>query len=291
MKILFFSRERVDHSPEDIERIFTAIERYALDYCVNKEVAAKLESILGRAFDSANIYGDTIPDIEGEAVMLCYGGDGTILDGANRLAGKQIPIVGINYGRVGFLACALSSEIDMLFEDIVGGDLCVEQRDMLSIEGDFSCEPCTLYAANELSVHRFGATMIAVEMLLNGQLVATYHGDGVVVATPTGSTAYSLSAGGPILAPSCGSFVVTPLAPHNMAVRPLVVPTSAQITLRISSREGDINVSIDNRTYHVGQSAKIDIKRSSTSLFLSRWGNKSFYDTLRDKMMWGIDLR
>ncbi|MFR9648913.1 MAG: NAD(+)/NADH kinase [Rikenellaceae bacterium] len=291
MKIIFFSRERVNHSPQDIERIFTQIEHYGLSCCINFEVKDKIENILSRRFSDHEVYGESFPVVDKEAVILCYGGDGTILDAVNRLEGQQIPIVGINSGRVGFLACAISSDIEQLFKAIVEGDLSVEQRDMLSISGDFLDVDKPLLAANELSVHRFGATMIATELLLNGELVATYHGDGVVIATPTGSTAYSLSAGGPILVPACSSFVVTPLAPHNMALRPLVIPATANIVLRVSSRDGDANVSIDNRTYPIGQSAVIEINRAKGSLYLSRWGNKSFYDTLRDKMMWGLDLR
>ncbi len=291
MKIIFFSRERVNHSTEDIGKIYAAIQRYGFEFYLNREVVAKIEGLLGCRFEADQIYDEVVPAFDGESVMLCYGGDGTILDGANRLAGEQIPVVGINSGRVGFLACALGSDIDALFEAISQGTLTAQRRDVLSIEGDFCGGDKPLYAANELSVHRFGATMIAVELSVDGECVTTYHGDGVVIATPTGSTAYSLSAGGPILLPSCDSFVVTPLAPHNMAVRPLVVPNSANISLKISSREGDMNISLDNRTYSVGQSASIEIKRAKSSLFLARWGNKSFYDTLREKMMWGVDLR
>ncbi len=291
MKILFFSRTRVKHSAEDIQHIFSAINQHALEYGVNAEVAPIIEELLGRKIPPQNIYTSLRGASATPSVMLCYGGDGTILDGAQRLDGEAIPIAGINSGRLGYLATTPKNGITKLFDAIVANQLRIEERSMLCVEGDFLPDNITAYAINEVAAQRFGATMISVELYLNEQLVSTYHGDGTIVATPTGSTAYSLSAGGPILSPDCNSFVITPLAPHNLTMRPVVLPDSACITLRVKSREGDINISIDNNTYHIDNQATIHISRSSRKLYLATMGNNNFYDTLRDKMMWGVDPR
>ena len=146
-------------------------------------------------------------------------------------------------------------------------------------------------AVNEAAVQRSGAGMISVECRVDDQQVATYYGDGVIVSTPTGSTAYSLSAGGPVVAPGCRCLVISPLAPHNLTMRPVVIPDTAVITLHVHTRRSDAFVTLDNRVYAVGQEATFTVKRAEQKIFLAVPHNISFYDTLRNKMMWGIDIR
>ena len=144
---------------------------------------------------------------------------------------------------------------------------------------------------DEFTVQRHGAGMISVETYVDRQMVATYHGDGVIVSTPTGSTAYSLSAGGPVVAPTCQCLVISPLAPHNLTMRPVVIPDTGVITLNVDARRADAFVTLDNRTYPVSHGASFTVERAEQTIFLAVPHNISFYDTLRNKMMWGIDIR
>ena len=146
-------------------------------------------------------------------------------------------------------------------------------------------------ALNEVTILRHGATMISVEAQIDGKTIATYHGDGLIVSTPTGSTAYSLSAGGPVVDPMCRCFVLSPLAPHNLTMRPIVVPDSSRITLKLNARDGEASLSLDNRTYRLNNSATVELAIAEESLILATPHNNTFYDTLREKMMWGVDNR
>ncbi len=290
MKIALFSRSRVSHQVGDLRQIFTEIELRGYDYSVNEEFAPILSDMLGLTIPPSRLYGADVGDQPEGTVMVCYGGDGTLLEGVHRLGGRKIVVVGINSGRLGFLTCVSRSGIAELFDNIERGTLRVESRAMLAVKGDFSGGDW-LRGANEFTVHRLGASMIAVEARVDGELMATYHGDGVVIATPTGSTAYSLSAGGPIIVPHCGCWIVSPIAPHNITMRPIAVPDRCRMDIKIRMREGDAAISIDNRTYAIGQHAEVTLMRSQYDFYLGFDCNISFYQTLRDKMMWGVDIR
>ncbi len=290
MKIALFSRPRSYHDVADLRLLLTEIELRGYEYVVNREFCHTLEEFLGLSVAEHQIYGDDIGDQPEGTVMICYGGDGTLLEGVHRLGGREIVVVGINSGRLGFLTCVSRSGISSLFGQLERGDLRIERRAMIAVKGEFSGGEW-LYAANEFAIHRQGASMISVGMMIDSELVSTYHGDGLVVATPTGSTAYSLSAGGAILAPQCNCWVVSPLAPHNITMRPIVVPDNSSITLRVTMREGDATISLDNRNYTIGSSVEVSLRRAESDFYLGFDRNISFYQTLRDKMMWGVDLR
>lgn len=290
MKIVLFSRSRVSHVKEDLRIMITELELRGIEYAVNEEFAAVLEEILGLRIDKKNIYGADVGDQPEGTVMLCYGGDGTLLEGVHRLSGRAIVVVGINSGRLGFLTCVSRSGISKLFDSLERGELRVETRSMIAVRGEFSHGEW-LYAANEFSVQRQGASMIAVETRVDGEMVATYHGDGVIVATPTGSTAYSLSVGGAVVSPQCACWIVSPIAPHNITMRPVLVPDSCRMDLKIKMREGDAAISMDNRKYPIGQHDEVVLERAKFNFYLGLNRNISFYQTLRDKMMWGVDVR
>ena len=288
MKIILFSRKSIALRTEDIEAIFGAIERYGFEYAINREFAENIEKLTSRTIAPEYIYDGVVGIQPEDSVMVCYGGDGTLLEGVHRLDGEDIPVVGINGGHLGFLALAPRENIREVFEGIASNKLHLEQRDMLCIEG-LSDEP--LYALNEVAVQRLGASMISIDATIDGNPVATYNGDGVIISTPTGSTAYSLSAGGPILAPSCHSFLLTPLAPHNLTMRPIVMPDLSVVTLRIDTRDNDASISIDNRTFKIVDNAILTIKKAKRYIRLAVPHNISFFDSLRNKMMWGVDIR
>ncbi len=291
MKILLFSRPKADRRNEDIAEIFSEIERYGFDYAVNREFAELVHNLTGREIPADRQYGEHVGEQDRDTVMVCYGGDGTLLEGIHRLNGEDVPVVGINAGHLGFLAMAPRTEIANVFRSIADGNLHIEKRTMLQADGMFDGVQGSMFALNEVSVQRLGATMIAIEVSVDGERVSTYNGDGIIVSTPTGSTAYSLSAGGPIISPSCRAVVLTPMSPHNLTMRPIVMSDGSVISLRIRTRGNTASISIDNRTMKIPDGASFVIKLAERVISLAVPHNISFYGTLRDKMMWGIDVR
>lgn len=289
MKIILFSRPQIDHRADDLERLFSLLERYGFDYALNEEFAPVVESLLGWKLDSAKIYGQSIEADGTESLLLCLGGDGTLLEGVHRLRNKSMPVAAINFGHLGFLTSATRDDVEELFEHISERKLKFQKRTMLEVVWGERKE--ALKALNEVAVQRLEATMVKIETRVDSQLVAQYNGDGVIVSTPTGSTAYSLSAGGPVVAPECGCFLLTPLAPHNFGMRPVVLPDSAEISLTINARHGRAMLSIDNTTYTVENGTKIEIRRAGEHILLAVPHNISFYEALHSKMMWDIDIR
>lgn len=288
MKIILFSRKGIALRTEDIDEIFGAIERYGFDYAINRAFAENIEEHTSRIIPTEFVYDGEVGEQPADSVMVCYGGDGTLLEGVHRLGGADIPVVGINGGHLGFLALAPRENIAEVFEGIASKNLNLEQRDMLCVEG---LDNSKFYALNEVAVQRLGAAMISVEAAIDGNMVSTYNGDGVIISTPTGSTAYSLSAGGPIVAPSCHSFLLTPLAPHNLTMRPIVMPDTSVVELHINTRGNDASISIDNRTFKIANNAVLTIKKAKRYIRLAVPHNISFFDSLRNKMMWGVDIR
>ena len=291
MKIILFSRKGIVPRIEDIDQIFEAIERYGFEYAINREFAENIIELSSCTIPAENIYDNEVGAQPDESVMVCYGGDGTLLEGVHRLNGADIPVVGINGGHLGFLALAPREKIKEVFDGIAAGELNLEQRDMLCVEGEIEGKKEVFYALNEVSIQRLGATMISIEASIDNNKVSTYNGDGVIISTPTGSTAYSLSAGGPIVAPSCRSFLLTPLAPHNLTMRPIVMPDSSTVSLHINTRNNEALISADNRTFKIANDTLLTIKKAERYIRLAVPHNISFFDSLRNKMMWGVDIR
>ena len=288
MKIILFSRSGLAHVATDLERLLRLIDHYGFDYAINREFAEVVEQVLGKSIEPEKIYGMTTGEQPDDSVMVCCGGDGTLLEGIHRLSNKLIPVAAINFGHLGFLTSATRDGVEDLFEQIASRQLKIQPRTMLSVRGESVGE---VMALNEVAAQRLDATMITVEAIVNNQLVAQYNGDGVIISTPTGSTAYSLSAGGPIVAPECGCFLLTPLAPHNFGMRPVVVPDTAEIVLTIKTRQGKAMLSIDNRTYTLHNGEQIHLCRAEEQILLVVPHNISFYETLHNKMMWDVDIR
>ena len=288
MKIILFSRSGLAHVASDLERLLRLIDHYGFDYAINQEFADTIEQVLGRNIEPEKIYGMTTGEQPNDSVMVCCGGDGTLLEGVHRLSNKLIPVAAINFGHLGFLTSATRDGVETLFQQIASRQLEIQPRTMLSVRGESVGE---VMALNEVAAQRLDATMIKVEAVVNKQLVAQYNGDGVIVSTPTGSTAYSLSAGGPIVAPECGCFLLTPHAPHNFGMRPVVVPDAAEIVLTIKTRQGKAMLSIDNRTYTLCDGEQIRLRRAEEQILLVVPHNISFYETLHSKMMWDVDIR
>ena len=292
MKIILFSRPQVAHDAGELRQLFDGIDAFGFECVVNEEFAPVAERLTGRLFPPSARYGSRVGEVDARAaVMLCYGGDGTLLEGAHRLGGAPVPVLGVNAGHLGFLTSVPTGGMAPLLEEIRDGGLRTEPRTLLEVRGSFAQQPESTFCLNEFTVQRHGAGLISVETYVDEQMVAPYHGDGVIVSTPTGSTAYSLSAGGPVVAPTCSCMVITPIAPHNLTMRPVVIPDTSRVRLHIRARHSDPFITLDNRTCAVAPKAVFTVERAEQKIFLAVPHNISFYDTLRNKMMWGIDIR
>ncbi len=229
--------------------------------------------------------------LDGDAdMLLSIGGDGTFLSASKLAAGRDIPVMGVNYGRLGFLSENRSSSVA---KALLSKDYTIENRAMLQTEvitgnPDIDGWP---YALNEFTVHRRGAAMLGVEASVDGVLLPVYWADGLVISTSSGSTAYSLSCGGPIVLPESKVLIITPIAPHNLNVRPLVVPDSAEITLKMHSRDETVIFTADNRTVEVPASTELVIRVAQFSLKRVRLNKSNFIDALTQKLFWGGDVR
>lgn len=291
MEIFLFSRPQMAHDSGELEALFVQLEEHGFDYRVNDDFADVAESLTGRSIGSHRRYQSLESGCSSESILLCYGGDGTFLDGVRLLGSRQMPVLGINSGRLGFLANVPKESIGKAFDDIARANYTIEERPLLGVDGDLKCDMEFPYAFNEFTIQRAGASMISVEAYIDNEMIAKYWGDGVLLSTPTGSTAYSLSVGGPVVAPNCECLVLSPIAPHNLTMRPVVLPNSARVTFKVNSRDENVSVTIDNRSITVANNSTFRLSKSKKSVFLVKLQNISFYDTLRNKMMWGLDRR
>ncbi len=226
-------------------------------------------------------------------LMLSLGGDGTMLAAVSIVGDSGIPVAGINFGRLGFLASIHRDEIERSIGEILDGDYGLQQRALLAVTASdrtlFDGNP---FALNDITVFKHDSSaMITVKAHLNGDLLNNYWADGIIVATPTGSTAYSLSCGGPIIMPSSGNFVITPVSPHNLNVRPVVISNDFELDLEVESRSEQFLLSCDSKTETIPTSVRIKITKAAHSINLVRLKNDSFFSTLRHKLLWGLDAR
>jgi len=230
-----------------------------------------------------------VSDVTHSDLVLSLGGDGTFLSCLPIVRNSGVPVAGVNFGRLGFLTSVSLSDDFSWIDAIVDGSFNVEERLLLKVQMEgFDGYP---YAMNEFSVQRRGAGVLGVDVILNGRPFPTYWADGIVVATPTGSTAYSMSVGGPILTPDAQVFVIAPIASHNLNVRPLVVPADSDVEIRFSSRDGSATVSLDNRIYEVRERENIRICRGEFGFRRVSLGGDNFISALKTKLFWGEDIR
>jgi NAD+ kinase len=235
-----------------------------------------------------------VPSFEGAELdaLVTFGGDGTLLRGARMLGARETPILGVNLGRVGFLTTATRDNLDSALEALVGGRFVTERRQALraAIRTADGEERTSQIAVNDVAVHKGGvARVVRINVFIQGENVGPYSADGIIVASPTGSTAYSLSAGGPIVVPGVEAMVVTPIAPHTLAVRPLVVPGTYRIVLEpMSGWADDLLVSFDGQTgTTLAPGERVDVRRADHRVCLIRLGGDGFFGRMRQKLHWG----
>jgi NAD+ kinase len=224
--------------------------------------------------------------------LISIGGDGTLLDTITIIQDSEIPVLGINTGRLGFLSSVAAEEIPIALDALFSGNYTLDKRSLLELitpEGLFGS---VNYALNELTVlKRDNSSMITISAYIDDMFLNTYWADGLIVATPTGSTGYSLSCGGPIISPGSKNLIITPIATHNLTVRPIVVPDISTIRLTISGRTQDFLVTLDSRSKPLSTSVELVIKKARFSVNLMYLGHKDFYKTIRNKLAWGLDIR
>ena len=225
-------------------------------------------------------------------VLLSLGGDGTLLDTLSLIRNSGIPVIGINFGRLGFLASINKDAIASALHAVINQDFTLDERSLLTLESENGLFGEENFALNDITIHRRdNSAMMIIHASMNDEFINSYWADGLIIATPTGSTAYSLSCGGPIIYPDSQNFVVTPIAPHNLNVRPVVLPDDNQLSFEVEARESKFLVSCDSRTVTVERSVKITIKKADFCINLIRLNNETYLNTLRNKLLWGIDTR
>ena len=267
------------------------------EYFKDKKATILLDKVLYEF-----VYEQGLINLEGTVIIvsddfvadlaLSIGGDGTFLNTAARIGRKQIPVLGINTGRLGFLADVSNEEIIPALDAILANQYSIEERALLYVQTSDGTTFDYPYALNEVSVlKQDSSSMMSINTSLNGEMVHTYQADGLIVSTPTGSTAYSMSVGGPLVVPQAQNIILSPVASHSLNVRPLIIPDSWVIELEIHSRSQNYLVALDGRSKVLEHKTKLHIRKADYTVKIIKQLNHTFFDTLKNKLMWGVDKR
>ena len=269
MKIILFGSKNNDFTAKLVQKIYEIVVKNGAELVIADEM------------------GDFCADF-----AISLGGDGTFLTTAAKIGSKNIPVLGINAGRLGFLADVGEDEIDAVLPEIIVKKGLIEERSVLQMSLSDGQVPTIPFALNEIAILKMdNSSMIDVTTFIDNEQVNVYKSDGLIISTPTGSTAYSLSVGGPILTPNAKNFVIVPVASHSLTVRPLVICDNCEIKLKISSRTGSCQIAVDGRSFQISDKTEIYIKKADFTVKSIQPQNHSFYNTLRNKLMWGKDTR
>ena len=289
MKFAIFGNTYQAKKSTHVERLLSILDRHRAEVYICREFYQFLTDDLKLQIRQAGVFEGN--DFEADMV-LSIGGDGTFLKAASRVGSRNIPILGINTGRLGFLADVSPEEMEDTFNDIYSNNYRIEDRSVLQV----SCKEQELkgypFGLNEIAVlKRDSSSMISIHTAINGAYLTTYQADGLVIATPTGSTAYSLSIGGPVIVPHSNTIAITPVAPHSLNVRPIVINDDWEITLDVESRSHNFLIAIDGRSETCREGSKLTIRKADYKIKGVKRQNHIFFNTLRNKMMWGADGR
>lgn len=238
------------------------------------------------------LYNDANEINEPVNFLLSIGGDGTLLDTITAVGDSKLPIVGLNTGRLGFLAYNSKEEVESMLDNLQNGEYKLQRRSLLQVRTKDNLFGENNFALNELTVHKKDtSSMMTINTFIDGECLNSYWSDGLIISTPTGSTAYSLSCGGPIVLPGSKNFIVNPIAPHNLTARPVVVPDDVEIRLKVEGREPEFLATLDSRTVSISNSSELFITKAPFYINLVQFNRQSFLNTLRKKMHWGSDIR
>ena len=225
-------------------------------------------------------------------IFITIGGDGTLLDMVTLIRDTGVPVIGINFGRLGFLASINKSDIAAAIHAVVNKEFTIDSRELLVIDSDQKIFGDDNFALNDVTIHkRDDSAMITTHVSLNDEFLNSYWGDGIIISTSTGSTAYSLSCGGPIIFPQSNSIALTPVAPHNLNVRPIILPDTSKLSFEVECRGTNYIVSCDSRTAIIDKTMRFNVYKAGFKLNLIRLNNESYLSTLRKKLLWGLDAR
>ncbi|CUS90652.1 NAD+ kinase [Candidatus Kryptonium thompsonii] len=269
-------------------KLANQLESEKIQFLVQKEIADEIEKRFSKKIESQA----TLPELlENSDVIVSFGGDGTILSTARLVGERETPILGVNLGKLGFLAEVSPEEIFEFIKKVCKGNYRVEER--MVLEASVKGENKKYFALNDIVIDRAGSPrVINIETYINDEYLITYTGDGLIISTPTGSTAYSLASGGPIVAPSSRVITLTPICPHTLTARPVVVPDDSIIKIQIEFHEKDILLTVDGQVEHkVKPPVEITVKKADHKVKLIKRLEVTYFDVLRSKLMWGMDLR
>jgi NAD+ kinase len=290
MRIAVYGRQFNDSVLPYAQTVFEQLKLNNADVCVHP----LLNEFLSQKFPDFNftVLNEEIPLKGYIDLFLTLGGDGTILDTVTMIRDSGIPVMGINFGRLGYLASVNKGEIEGAIQAVVNGNYTLDSRELICVKSESEIFGDCNFALNDITIHkRDDAAMITIHAYLNDEFLNTYWGDGLIISTSTGSTAYSLSCGGPIIFPQSDTLVVTPISPHNLNVRPIVFPDSSELSFDVETRGSNYLISCDSRTAVIGENMKFRISKAGFELNLVRLNNESYLKTLRNKLLWGLDAR
>lgn len=291
MKIAFFGKTLEPAFIDTFRLLIRSLEEKASSFQIFEPFYRQMEGHILFKKPVKVIASGQLPDKD-TYCMISIGGDGTLLDTITIIRDSGIPVLGINTGRLGFLSAISTDEIAYAAKALISGNYSIDKRTMLQLSSPSNIFEDFNYALNELTVlKRDNSTMISISAYVDDLFLNTYWADGLIVATPTGSTGYSLSCGGPIISPESNNLVITPIATHNLTVRPIVVPDSSTVKLTISGRTQDYLVVLDSRSKPLNTTTELIIQKGSFVTNLICIGQKDFYKTIRNKLAWGLDKR
>jgi NAD+ kinase len=291
MRAAIYSRVMEDDQRKDVQLFFDELAGQKIEPVVFKPFFEQIRDSIKLPDSTAtfSLSEDLTEDVE---FIISLGGDGTLLDTVTLIRDKKISIMGINFGRLGFLASIGRDEVNTAMKAIARRTYVNDTRTLIHLDASLPLFGNVPYALNDFSIHkRDVASMIKIHTYLNGEFLNTYWADGLIVATPTGSTGYSLSCNGPIVFPESGSFVITPVAPHNLNVRPIIVPDDNIISFEIESRSDQVICALDSRRETVSKNVQLAVRKESFDINLVRLSENNFLQTLRNKLTWGLDKR
>jgi NAD+ kinase len=292
MKIAVYGRQFNDTSVLPfIQQVFDSLHQHHVEIYVHHQLNQYLTDKINTVPYNVLKENDQIRGFID--LFITLGGDGTLLDMVSVIGDSGIPVIGINFGRLGFLASVNKSDIAAAIYAVVNKNFTLDSRGLLSVDSESDdILGKDNFALNDITIHkRDDSAMITTHMFLDGEFLNSYWGDGIIIATSTGSTAYSLSCGGPIIFPQSNSIVVTPVSPHNLNVRPIVLPDSSTLSFEVECRSANYLLSCDSRTVLINKPIKFEVHKAAFTLNLVRLSNESYLSTLRNKLLWGLDAR
>ena len=291
MKIAIYSRGIENNQVDDLALLLSQLSLLGVEPVFYQDFFNKFYSAINIEgnYSTFNSSDDLDTSID---CMISLGGDGTLLDTVTLVKDSGIPVLGINYGRLGFLANIGKEELGIAMDALINRKYVLDQRTLIHLDANMQLFGDCPYALNEFSIHKQDTSpMIKIHTYLNGEFLNTYWADGLIVATPTGSTGYSLSCNGPVVFPDSQSFVITPVAPHNLNIRPIVVPDNTIISFELEGRTEGFICTMDSRREIVTKEIQLAVKKESFGINLIRLNENNFLQTLRSKLSWGFDKR